>query len=140
MLRIDSDQMSAIEAGHRAGEPAWAAARLKTLRPDWCATRSDEALHQFCTETLAFARACAFEQRSSFEQLLLWRADARLPSPFSEWHKLLLTRPGFDEATRLQQFEQALDSPQQPVLIALDTDLAALRRAPAPRAESGARP
>ncbi len=138
MLRIDAEQMLAIEGLHRAGEPFWAASRLKTLRPQWCASRSDEALLQFCRETLGFARACQFHQRSSFERLLLWRADARLPSPFSDWHKLLLTRRGFDEDTRLQQFEQALDSPQDLVLISLDTDLAALRRVAAPPADGGA--
>ena len=130
MLSIGLRQMADIEARHRAGEPAWAQAWLKAHRPGWCVARSEEALELFCRETLDFGHACGFHQRTSLIQLLQWRADGRLPAPFSDWHKFLLTRPGFDEDSRLQQFEQAIDGREQPVLINLDTDLGSLRRRP----------
>lgn len=138
MLSIGPQQMADIEVRHRAGEPAWAQAWLKAQRPAWCAARSEEALQLFCWETLDFGHACGFHQRASLARLLQWRADGRLPAPFSDWHKFLLTRPGFDEESRLQQFEQALESSEQPVLIRLDTDLGPLRRPQPARAAAGA--
>ena len=138
MLTIRTEQMALIEAQHRAGEPAWALAWLKAQRPAWCSGQSEETLRMFCAVTLDFSHRCGFHARSSLARLLELRADGRLVAPVSDWHRLLLTRAGFDEETRLQQFEQSLDSPARPVLIGLDTDLSTLHRGQAPHPEQGA--
>lgn len=127
MLRIGKDQLAAMEATMKNKEPDWAVGLLKKRHAAWCAERSPEDIRRFCTDTLDFAHRCDFKARPSLQCLLELRVTDRLPSPFSDWQKALLTRKGFSEETRLAQFMETLSGTDQTLLISLHTDLSAIR-------------
>jgi len=126
MLRISKAQFEVMKTSFKNSEMRWAIGLLNRNHAAWCAQRSPEEIMEICTNTLNFAQQCDIHSKPSLQCLLELYATGRWPSLFSEWQKLLLTRQGFTEETRLAQFLETLSGSDQRFLISLDTDLSTL--------------
>jgi hypothetical protein len=123
MITIRKEQLDGLELAIRNSESEWAMNCLRGQHASWCAQRNPAEVQQICSDTLAFADLYSFHSKPSLQCLLELRVTGRWPEPFSAWQKLLLTRKGFPEETRLAQFLETLSGADQRVLIALGSDL-----------------
>ena len=119
--------MAALEAQLKASLPQLCEAFLRQKHATWSATKTQAEIDHFCATTLAFAAHCNLTSVASIDILLEQRVLGRMSAPFSEWQKMLLTRPGRTEESRLSEFLETLSSKDQPILINLNTDLDALK-------------
>lgn len=123
MLIVSDTLMTAIEAGVRrrlVGRVARAAgARLLAAG----APRDADELWLIADEVQRLAERHRIFQEANLHELMSLRLGSQWCEPLPAMARLFLTRDGFDESARVEQFRQALLRPPQLTLIDLDTPI-----------------
>jgi hypothetical protein len=127
MFQIDATQMSTLEAALKRSMPVLCQEFLRREHGAWVASQTQADIDHFCKTTMAFAAHCKLASYASLERLLEQRVLGRMPTQFTAWQKMVLTRQGYTEEMRMTQFLETLSEKEQPVLITLETDLAAIQ-------------
>ena len=114
MLRISETQLAGLEAGVRDR-----LVRRATARAAAQTGRSAAELHPIAVEMQAFAEARSLLAEESLHALMELRLSPWWRDPLPALSVMFLTRDGFPEEARVQQFRQALAAPSV-TLIDLD--------------------
>jgi hypothetical protein len=123
MFRISDTQLAGLEAAVRERLIRRAAARAQAAG----ANRAPAELHAIATELQAFAEARNLREEASLHALMEARLSPWWREPLPPLAAMFLEREGFPEATRIEQFRQALTRPQV-TLIDLDQPIPAAPR------------
>ncbi|HEU0044500.1 hypothetical protein [Sphingomonas sp.] len=127
MLRISDAQLAGLEAAVRERMTRRATATAQARLAAAGVARTPDQIRPVAAEMQAFAEARDLREQASLDALLELRLSSWWRDPLPELAAMFLTRAGFPEPTRVEQFRQALIQPQV-TLIDLDAPLPAAAR------------
>lgn len=128
MIAISTRQMATLASNSKLCFRQRLLAHIRARHATWCETHDLDALQRFVAMSIAFSQHYDVHE----EVNLIRMADIQLAPGFQPrpagWALYRLTQAGFDETTRVHNFEAALRDPRPPVMVSLQSDLAAWDR------------
>lgn len=116
-----------FDARNTAAFEQRALAHLRQRHAPWCSGRDTAGLLRHVRAATAFGQRHGIHGQANLLRLLdIAMRPGFSPQP-SGYALYRLTQPGYDETTRLLNYEAVLAAPQPPVLVSLDTPMAAVQ-------------
>lgn len=129
MLKISRSQLEAMSEHCSKNFEQRAVMHIRQAHAKQCEGRDDATIAKYVEALIKFARANKVVDQGHVLRLI----DAQMVTAFSiatltSYQRFRLKQAGIDEATRVHNFELALQARSNPVVISVSTDLAALER------------